>query len=154
MLRFFSPTKFVEEMNMKIRNIEAAALFFEPEEVWVSPYNSICIKPIAMAIHVKNSNTFTFSHENLLNMFGGNQIVISVSETNHRKKPEGSQLHYLEINFVQMKWHDHSYYPCEIYPSYNEEINEDILNQKIDPNVIQHSAAFNYNTLSEVDFKK
>ena len=101
------------------------------------------IKPIALTsvYHVTESNkrtlrkTFVY-HEKLLNIFNEQQLVIIIDETKTRKIPNSNNLLYLTIETKQRQFKKGrdtiNYYPVTICTSYNSEINNIILEKKIE----------------------
>ena len=148
---YFSITKFSDSILEKDPDASAVALFFEPREARNGNFNNFTIKPIGMIVKNKNFKELYFDHKQLLDFFEGQQIAICVPFSNNKKIPASDQLHYLEIRLSKIQWSQGYYYYSEIFVSDNNEINNYLINNKV--NLFQRTESqFNMTELSIDNF--
>ena len=131
MSAYFSVTKFGDTILEKDLDASVIALFFEPREAKNGNYDNFIIRPIGLVIRNKNFKELCFAHPQLLDFFEGKQVILSVPNSFNKKIPEDDELHYLEIRLNKITWSGGYYYYSVIYKSNNKEVNDYLLDSKV-----------------------
>ena len=151
MSSYYSITKFAETILSMDPDAKAIALFFEPADAREGKFDNFTISPIGMVIKNGNLKELCLAHLQLMEFFNGKQIIISVPKSFNKKIPEDKGVHYLEIGLNKINWNGGYYYYSEIFPSYNQEVNEFLLNSKLNLYRRTHSQV-NIDSLTKASF--
>ena len=147
---FRSVNQVCQDLQEKIQpNIKFAALFFDPKETFDSSfYHSYCLKPIAISVQNDHDEISTFSHDFVRQLYNSKDLIVSLTRHEYLVLPEDmNRLHYLEINFETNPSIHQAYHPTKIFPSTDDELNQQILNARVIQNQTQNH--FQYDQISK-----